>query len=175
MQEILRLLNKSGQIGGKVNNRWVFKKDSEEFALVEKELKLYMDAPDHKDYMKNFEKKHKPPQIIVKTLTGLSLTFEVNDTMLVSELKSLISKKDGARVEQRLEYQSRQLEDSRTLSDYNIGHQSTLYELGRKLGGMRPAQPTEDSSLCLIDADALTTTMTRRRLLHQSFQVDRVN
>ena len=36
------------------------------------------------------------------------------------------------------------------------------------------AQP-QDSSLCLIDADALTTTMTRRRLLHQSFQVDRVN
>ena len=38
-----------------------------------------------------------------------------------------------------------------------------------------PLPVAEDSSLCLIDADALTTTMTRRRLLHQSFQVDRVN
>ena len=46
---------------------------------------------------------------------------------------------------QRLDYESRQLEDERTISDYNITASSTIFEEGRLCGGARNPEITEDN------------------------------
>ena len=85
-------------------------------------------------------------QIFVKTLNGKTLTLNVEASSTILNVKAKIQDKDGTRDEQRLENPvGRLLEDKRTLSDYNIQAQSTLWESGRLRGGAREAPTTEDN------------------------------
>ena len=105
--------------------------------IATKELKMYMDAGNHWEYIKEYEKKHKPQQIFVKTIEGKTITLSVGANDTVASVKEVISDKQGARDAQRLVYGGIQLEDDRLLSDYNIQDQSTVFEDGRLRGGMR--------------------------------------
>ena len=77
---------------------------------------------------------------------GKWLTFSITSTTTVKELKKLISDKEGDRDVQRLIYGGKQLEDDRTVSDYNIQTNSNLFEEGRLCGGARNPETAEDSS-----------------------------
>jgi ubiquitin len=76
-------------------------------------------------------------QLFVKTLTGKTVSIEVEEGESIEDVKAKIAEKEGIPAEQqRLIFGGQQLQDGKTIDDYDMGDDATLHLVLRLRGGL---------------------------------------
>lgn len=96
-------------------------------------------------------------QLFVKTLTGKTVSIEVEEGESIEEVKAKIAEKEGIPAEQqRLIFGGTQLQDAKTLEDYDVGDDATIHLVLRLRGGLFDKMQTVDEDFVKQHLKGLT-------------------